>query len=361
MRFHSLPVQVAEHLKSEIANGRWVEFLPGERTLAATLRVSRRTLTAALAQLHAAGVIRSEPARGHRVVQVSEKKTSESPRQIGLLTPAPLDSMRPGTTLWVNDLQALLAEANYRLNFFHGAKYVAHQPSRALAKLVTGNPQACWLLAATSEPTQRWFAREKLSVIMTGTSHPEIALPDVDLDFYALGRHVAGRLAAYRHRKAALFLSHAPGYFTSEADSERGFREVFEKAGGEAQILYHERTREGLARALRRLFNSKDHVTALVVINSLDYLTATSFLAQRGLRVPQDVAVIARNDDAFMSALLPEPTRYHASPHVIARRVFKLLMQVVDGETPLRLHVRIMPAFIAGESLSVARGASPAT
>ena len=73
------------------------------------------------------------------------------------------------------------------------------------------------------------------------------------------------------------------------------------------------------------------------------------------------VSVIARNDDAFMSALLPEPTRYHASPHVIARRVFKLLMQVVDGETPLRLHVRIMPAFIAGESLSMAPGASPAT
>jgi LacI family transcriptional regulator len=169
---------------------------------------------------------------------------------------------------------------------------------------------------------------------------------------------VAGRIAAHGHRKAALFLSHAPGYFTSEADSERGFREVFEKAGGEALIVYHERTRDGLSRALRRLFTSRGHVTALVVINSLDYLTATSFLAQRGLRVPQDVAVVARNDDAFMSALLPEPTRYHASPHVIARRVFKLLMQVSEGETLLRQHVRIMPAFIAGESLSKAPGAS---
>jgi DNA-binding LacI/PurR family transcriptional regulator len=354
MRFHSLPVQVAEHLNAEIASGRWVEYLPGERTLAATLRVSRRTLTAALAQLQRTGVIKSEPARGHRIVQGATGKPASVARLIGLLTPEPLDSMRPGTTLWVNDLQALLGEANFRLNLFHGQKYVAQQPGRALAKLVAGNPHAGWLLAGTPEPTQRWFAREKVPAIIAGTRHAGIALPDVDLDFFALGRHVAGRLAAHRHRQAALLLSHAPGYFMSEADTERGFRDVFEKAGGQAVILYHERTREGLARALRRLFTTREHVTALVVVNSLDYLTATSFLAQRGLRVPQDVAVIARNDDAFMSALLPEPTRYHASPHVIARRIFKLLMQVAAGETPPTAHVRIMPAFIAGESLSTA-------
>jgi len=358
MRFQSLPAQVADHLKAEIAQGRWSEFLPGERSLAASLRVSRRTLTVALAQLQRAGAIRAEPARGHRIVLAPQVKSARQVREIGLLTPSPLDLMRPGTTLWVNDLQALLAEGGFRLNFFNGQKYVGRQPGRALAKLVAGNQPACWILAGSTEPAQRWFARENVPAIVVGTCHGDVVLPDVDLDFRAMGRHVAGRLAAHRHLKAAMLLSNSPGYFTSESECERGFREVLQKAGGEGLAVYHERNRDGLVRVLRRLFGSRDYATALVVINSLDYLTTTSFLTQKGLRVPEDVSVIARNDDAFMTALLPEPTRYHASPHVLARRIFKLLMQVVEGQAPLRPHVRIMPEFIAGESLGFAAGAS---
>lgn len=364
MRFQSLPAQVAEHLKAEIIQGRWSEFLPGERSLSTTLRVSRRTLTAALDQLQRAGIIKSEPARGHRILLVPQVRKVGEVRQIGLLTPLPLDLMRPGTNLWVNDLQALLGEAGFRLSFFHGQKYVAAQPGRALSKLVAGNELACWILAGSTEPAQRWFAGAAIPTVVVGTCHGEVVLPDVDLDFHAMGRHVAGRVAALRHRKAALFLSHAPGYFTSESESERGFREVLQKAGVETLVVYHERSRDGLVRALKRLFASRDYATALVTINSLDYLTTTSFLTQRGLRVPDDVSVIARNDDAFMTALLPEPTRYHASPHILARRIFKLLMQVVEGRTPVQPHVRIMPDFIAGESLGpgpapVAPGTAP--
>lgn len=64
MQFQSLPSQVAAHLEEEIRRGRWSEFLPGERSLASSLGVSRRTLTAALGRLQGAGVIRAEPARG---------------------------------------------------------------------------------------------------------------------------------------------------------------------------------------------------------------------------------------------------------------------------------------------------------
>jgi LacI family transcriptional regulator len=359
MRFHSLPAQVADYLREEILRGRWHDFLPGERALSTTLRVSRRTLTSALAQLQSTGVIKSEPARGHRILGVSQRSgKTAAVQQIGLLTPVSLDEMRPGTTLWVNDLQALLAERNFRLGFFHGQKFISRQPGRALTKLLAGNAQACWLLAGSTEPTQTWFSQSKIPSVVVGTCHGDAVLPDVDLDFYVLGRHMAGRLAAFRHRKAALFMTRAPGYFTSEAETERGFREVLRKAGVEAQVVYHERTRDGLVRILRRLFSNPDHPTVLVMINSLDYLTAISFLTQKGIRVPQEVSVVARNDDAFMSALLPEPTRYHVSPHVLARRIFKLVMQVVEGQAPLQPHVRIMPNFIAGESLAAARAAA---
>jgi LacI family transcriptional regulator len=123
--------------------------------------------------------------------------------------------------------------------------------------------------------------------------------------------------------------------------------------------VYHERTRDSLARALRRLPLGPGGVTALVVTNSLDYLTAISVLTRRGLRIPEDVSVVARNDDTFMRALLPEPTRYHASPPALARSLFRLLRAVIDGNAPTRPQVRIMPDFIAGESLAAAPEGAP--
>ncbi|HRE84443.1 MAG TPA: substrate-binding domain-containing protein [Opitutaceae bacterium] len=356
MRFHSLPSQVADYLRAEIARGRWSDFLPGERSLAVTLRVSRRTLTAALAQLQQAGWVQAEPARGHRILaKPAVKLPASTTRHLGLLTAGPLETLRPGTTLWVNDLQALLNEADFRLNTFHGSKYLAPHPARALAKLTAEHPQSGWILAGCTETTQRWFSRMQIPTLVVGTCHGDVVLPDVDLDFLALGRHVAGRIMAQRHPRTALFLTNAPGYFTSEAETERGFREVVERAGGDVITVYHERTRESLVRVLRRLFDRADPPTALVVSNSLAYLTTTSFLTQRGLKVPLDVSVIARNDDAFMTALLPEPTRYHANPHLLAKRIFKLLMQVVEGQPQPRPHVRIMPEYISGESLGPPR------
>ena len=362
MRFHSLPTQVADHLRREIVSGHWTEFLPGERSLATTLRVSRRTLTTALAQLQRAGVVRSEPGRGHRILSPAQlPDRTPTSGQIGLLTAGPLEMLRPGTTLWVSDLQALLGEAGFRLNTFYGNKYLSQHPAKALAKLTLDHPQSAWILAGCVEPTQRWFSRTSFPTIVVGTCHGNVVLPDVDLDFLAIGRHAAGRIMAHRHRRAALFLTSAPGCFTSEAETERGFREVFEQAGGEVVTVYHERTRDSLVRALRRLFSRPTPPTALVVINSLAYLTTTSFLTQRGLRVPQDLSVIALNDDAFMTALMPDPTRYHASPHVLARRILKLLMQVVEGQPSFRSQVRIMPDFIVGTSLRPAQPSTPST
>ena len=358
MRFQSLPAQVAAHLKEEIANGRWVDFLPGERSLAISLQISRRTLTGALAQLQQLGVVRAVPAKGHRIIAAAGAEPRQPTHTVGLISPEPLELMRPGAVMWVKDLQSLMADANLRLSLFHGHRYFSGQPSRALRKLTAPNPQACWMIVSSTRQMQRWFARENLPALAVGTCHPGVKLPDVDLDFYALGRHAAGRLAAHQHRQAVLFLSHAPGYLASEVECERGFTEVFQALGGKPVVAYHERTRDGLSRVLRRFLSGADRPTAFVVANSLDYLTTTSLLAQHGLRVPQDVSVVARNNDAFMSALLPTPSCYHVSSHVIAKKIFRVLMQVVEGEKLVQTNVRIMPEFIRGESLE--RAARPA-
>ena len=356
MQFQSLPSQVAAYLEEEIRRGRWSEFLPGERSLASSLGVSRRTLTAALGRLQGVGVVRAEPGRGHRIVAGPSSGGAAETRRIGLLTEKPLDLMRPGATVWVNSLQSLLGDAGFRLDLFHGRKYMGARPERSLAKLLADHPHACWVLAGSTEPTQRWFAQKKVPALVVGTRHGDVALPDVDVDFLAMGRHVAGRLVSSGHRRAAIMLSNSAGYIASESECERGFRAVLERAGGEALAVYHPRDRDGLLRTLRRLYTPRDFPTAVVVINSLDYLTTISFLTRMGLRVPEDISVVSRTDDAFMMALLPEPTRYRASPHALARRIFRFLLPLVEGRPLPRPHARIMPEFIPGQSLAAPGG-----
>ena len=62
-----LAEQVAQSIESEIAAGRWREWLPSERTLQRVLNVSRQTVRSALERLQAGGRIAVEPYRGYRI------------------------------------------------------------------------------------------------------------------------------------------------------------------------------------------------------------------------------------------------------------------------------------------------------
>lgn len=354
MKFNSLPAQVAEHIKQQIVEGRWVEWLPGERSLAESLQISRRTLTAAVAQLNKEGVLRSEAGRGSRILkEAGTKASATSAKLVGLLTPEPLDVMRPGTILWVNDLRAILAEEGCLLTSFQGHKYFSKRPGNALKRLIAGNPQSCWVVAQTTLETQRWLDEHAIPSVIAGTRHVGVNLPDVDVDTHALCYHAASMLLRLGHRKIALLLTESPGYVASEHDAEAGFRAAFAHNGDSVPIVtYHQRSQPHLVRVLSRMFNGADFPTAVIATHGMDYLTVTSFLAQRGLRVPEQVSVVARNDDAFLDALLPAPTRYGGDPHLYAGKLFKMITHLMRGTATGQRHLRIEPLFIKGASIA---------
>ena len=67
-RFKSLPEQVADFISSGIEKGYWINFLPGERVFAPSLKVSRRSLAVALKLLRRRGDIAPVPGRGHQIL-----------------------------------------------------------------------------------------------------------------------------------------------------------------------------------------------------------------------------------------------------------------------------------------------------
>jgi DNA-binding LacI/PurR family transcriptional regulator len=80
-------------------------------------------------------------------------------------------------------------------------------------------------------------------------------------------------------------------------------------------------------------------------------LTTIGYLLRSGLRVPQDVAIISRDDEAFLSQMVPGVARYFVSPETMAYRIFSAVSEVVRGSSPGPADLLIMPEFTEGETL----------
>jgi LacI family transcriptional regulator len=350
----SLVAQTAGFLRGRIEAGAWRGWLPSERSLCELLQVSRNTLRAALAQLRQEGRIESVHGSGNRILP---RKGAAAPRvaarDVALLTPESLERLRPLQTLWIDEMRALLSERGVRLRVFHGAPYYAANPGPALQRLVTRNPHGCWIPLLATEEMQRWFARHAVPCILAGSAYPGLDLPYRDLDHRAICRHAAGAMLGLGHRRLALLT--AKSRRAGDLESEAGFREGVKQSrhpDAEATVLYHDESVSGVVQAARRVLKLSPRPTALLVVHPYHYLALTSRLAQAGVRVPEDISIVSRDDDPFLAYLAPAPTRYAANPLGIARSLVRPVLELLEGNPVSQRAGRIMPEFVKGESLA---------
>lgn len=351
---NSLVSQTAAFLRGEIERGSWSEWLPSERTLCESLQVSRNTLRAALEQLKREGTVDSKQGAGNRIQSRRRPRTGAlRSHDVAFLTPDPLEQLRPTQTLWIDEMRAMLSERGCRLHVFHGRQYFRTNPAPALQKLVMQNPHACWILMLSNEKTQRWFELNHIPCVVAGSVYKGIDLPFRDLDHKAICRHASGAMLAAGHRKIGLLIqrSRRAGDLESEAGFIEGVRGSRHADCGFV-VANHEPTVAGVCNALRRLMEQSPAPTALLVANPNHYLTVVSRLAQMGWRVPRDVSVVSRDDEPFLSYLVPAPARYETNPHTMAKSLLRPVLEQLEGGVVTHRTIRIMPDFVRGESLA---------
>jgi DNA-binding LacI/PurR family transcriptional regulator len=349
LHFQSIAAQVSQALRAEIGNRAWDESLPGERQLAERFQVSRKTIRKALAELRAEGMLATQRNRGSVIKKQPAGRRAPSAR-IALLLPQPLEASRPFTALWVNRLMGLLQETGHPLQIFHGAKYFGQNATRTLARLTAANAARCWIIGGSNRPLQEWFAGSGVPTIISGSAHAGVDLPSVDVDHRALCRHCASLFLRHGHRHLALFLEH--GGHAGDAESEQGFREgVAAAADAPAPVVCSaERSASSIIREAKRLIGRKDRPTAWLVANSYAYLTVLSYLASVGLRVPQDISVVSRDEETFLRFMHPTPMYYSIKPAKFAHALHLGLKRVLAGDTS-DFSIRIVPDLIKGASV----------
>ena len=356
----SLVSQTAACIRAAIAAGQWRDWLPAERALCDSLQVSRSTLRRALEQLNRDLVIRAEHGAGNRILRgAGPTRHRLRSHNVALLMPEPLEQLRPTQTLWIDELRAMLSERGCQLHVLHGQQYFRTRPGPALDRLVRQHPHGCWILMRANSACQLWFTQRKLPCLVAGTCHAGVELPYRDLDHRAACRHAAGVLLGLGHRNLAFFAERTR--FAGDIESEAGFMEAvnrFRGSDASATICPYTATTAGLMKALRQIMGQSNRPTALVVPNAFHYLTIVTGLAQMGWRVPGEVSVISRDEDLFLSFLVPEPARYIASPHEFARALLLPVIELLEGEAVSKRALQLMPKFVRGASIGAAPKAS---
>jgi hypothetical protein len=75
-----------------------------------------------------------------------------------------------------------------------------------------------------------------------------------------------------------------------------------------------------------------------------------------GVRIPQDVVIIALHHEVIFDAVSPSLAFYRCEPAHFARQLFRAAMQVARGQPLHNPYVRIEPHFERGEMLPPGAG-----
>ena len=82
-----------------------------------------------------------------------------------------------------------------------------------------------------------------------------------------------------------------------------------------------------------------------------DYLSVVTYLGQKELHVPEDISLISRIDDSFLSSVIPEPARYLGDPVHYARKLIRPVLKIMRGEFVSPRGVGFLPDFVNGGSV----------
>ena len=350
---HSLIAGVAESLREAIKSAEFRDHLPGVRDLGRELCVSVPTILEAIKLLESEGAVAVKhgcstkiilPMRARDSKRVSDRKTA-----VFLAYPSVPLGDPP-----LRDAMDRLRKQGYDIvpHRMGGGKF---SPSE-MERLVALHPAACWVLLGGSVAVQEFFATRKLRCLVAlGSSGDSAHLPDFEMDFSALYRHVANQFLNLGHRRFHLILGDPSARkspkFLEAFVAEVQKREPDRKA--EDLVLIYDSSVEGLKALLEKIFGQVEKPTGLCVGFVSSYILVQGWLQSKGYRIPEDVSLICRDGDYLMDYIIPAPAYYAYREEVYGHRLARAITALLETGR-VKAHTLLMPEFFKGDSMGPA-------
>ena len=209
------------------------------------------------------------------------------------------------------------------------------------------------IVTLRDDPTTPAFVRRMrragIPVVDLSNQRPDIRVPRVCLDNIAIGRLAAAHFAEFNHRHAAWFSTHWMNVHALrfEGFCERWGKEVERWVLREGVPQGRRNDARAVSRWLAARLRTAPKPLALFCHCIEDAARILAECETCGIRVPEEVAVLATGDDQTMCETQSVPLS--CIPHQGERHGYEaaaLLQRLMDGEPPPRAPVLIPPGDI---------------
>lgn len=350
----SKATQSANIIRDAILRGEWTQYLPGERTLAKELMISRACLRQALEILTTEKVLGPVEKSKRRTILL-QSSPEKSTSKVIFFSPEPAHRATPMVLEQIAQLRYYLAKEDQSVEHLSSAVFKNPQTSdQTMQQLTSVYPHAHWILHQCPEHVQRWFSKQEIKSTVLGSVFPGIHLPNVDIDFYSACRHATGHLLAQGHQNICLirFRSKLAG----DAMAGKGMDDAIQAHQGSGDIRHQELSHnfhvERLTTALDQLCASSQRPSAIVVVNVHHFITTFSHLMSRGIRIPEDISLISLSYDKVLDCFSPLPMRYTVKDKLIRTLAQKIINPPSPSSDTETQHSVLIPEMVAGRTVA---------
>lgn len=325
----SVAEQVATHLREEILRGRWSGTVPGRGELAKQLGMNPTTLETALRLLEKEGLLVGQGAGRKRRIVLPRGGFKLPALRVALMIFEPSER---GADFMI-ELRHLLEEAGHVPFFPEKTLLDLGQDPKRVARFVRRTKADAWVVTSASREVLEWFATHETPAFALFGRYGGVpvagARPDKSPSFALLTR----RLLELGHRRIS-FLCRRQLRLPKPGKPALVFLKELEDAGiatGSFHLPDWQESRDGFRRILDSLFRATPP-TALILDEAFLFHSTYHYLAQRELRIPQDVSLVCTDDDPGFDWCEPSVAHIRWNYQPIMARTLRWANNVARGK-----------------------------
>jgi DNA-binding LacI/PurR family transcriptional regulator len=174
--------------------------------------------------------------------------------------------------------------------------------------------------------------QKEIPIVFFDRTHVDLNASNVVLDNAYGGEQAVQHLIEQGCQKIALLRSHAT--VSVSTLRENGYRAAHQKADlsvDESLIVHCDFNQESAYRATQQLL-TRSSPDAIFTVSDRLALGAMLALKERGLRIPEDVAIVGFNDEPIMSLMTPKLSSVTQPAFEMGRRATRLFIEQIHAE-----------------------------
>jgi DNA-binding LacI/PurR family transcriptional regulator len=181
---------------------------------------------------------------------------------------------------------------------------------------------------------------------------PDSDFYSVDIDNFAAAKQAVEHLVKLGHHRIACITNAALSY-SAAADRMSGYREILTThriSYDESLVRYGDFDPESGYQQMKDLLSLNKTPSAVFVASDVVAIGAKAAIVEKGLRIPEDIALVGFDDVPLARYLDPPLTTVRLPASELATRASQMLIQLINNETPAKKLVLLESQLIVRQS-----------